>query len=221
MPAGRPVSVLAIHGTADGVIPLAGGRVDITFSPFSDVMAKWRSCGRLRRRRQGGVDGASTTTSWTCAGGTTVAMRVIDGGCHVWPGTWSKRVRMASMPPGSSRTSSWPTLGTEWLRPGRPAPPDRHRLARPMFLRRCGGATLACVDEPHVDYLQLADWRRRIAALYAEVRAMAGEAGAGPGATRPPRMPTGGRAREALPRASRVAGPSRQAIELSRDPLPV
>ncbi len=30
------------------------------------------------------------------------------------------------------------------------------------------------VDEPPVDYLQLADWRRRIATLYAEVRAMAG-----------------------------------------------
>jgi len=86
----RPISVLAIHGTADGVIPLAGGRVDIEFSPFAEVMAKWRAVDGCAGDGVAIVDGASTTTSWACAGGTTVAQRLIDGGTHVWPGMWSK-----------------------------------------------------------------------------------------------------------------------------------
>ncbi|MGD0248136.1 MAG: PHB depolymerase family esterase, partial [Candidatus Limnocylindrales bacterium] len=42
----RPVSVFAIHGTLDGVIPIKGGRVDIVFSPLDDVIARWRSLDR-------------------------------------------------------------------------------------------------------------------------------------------------------------------------------
>ncbi len=84
----RPVSILAMHGTADGVIPLAGGRVDINFSPFSEVMAKWRAVDGCGGDGRTVVDGASTTTSWSCASGTTVAMRLIGGGGHVWPGAW-------------------------------------------------------------------------------------------------------------------------------------
>jgi polyhydroxybutyrate depolymerase len=83
----RPVSVLAIHGTADGVIPFAGGRVDIDYAPFEDVMAKWRSvddCGGDGLRA---TDGSSTTTAWSCAGGTVVAQRVVEGGWHQWPGS--------------------------------------------------------------------------------------------------------------------------------------
>jgi polyhydroxybutyrate depolymerase len=86
----KPISVLAIHGTADGVIPLAGGRVDINFSPFSDVMARWRAVDGCGGDGTSVVDGASTTTSWSCAGGTTVAMRLIEGGTHIWPGMWDK-----------------------------------------------------------------------------------------------------------------------------------
>jgi polyhydroxybutyrate depolymerase len=83
----RPVSVLAIHGTADGVIPIAGGRVDITFSPLVDVMARWRTADGCGDTASIATDGPSTTTSWQCPGGTTVAMRVVEGGWHVWPGT--------------------------------------------------------------------------------------------------------------------------------------
>ena len=83
----RPVSVLAIHGTADGVIPIAGGRVDIPFSPLVDVMARWRMADGCGGASSVWTDGPSTTTSWLCPGGTTVAMRVVEGGWHVWPGT--------------------------------------------------------------------------------------------------------------------------------------
>ncbi len=83
----RPVSVLAIHGTADGVIPIAGGHVDITFSPLADVMARWRTADGCGDTASIATDGPSTTTSWQCPGGATVAMRVVAGGWHVWPGT--------------------------------------------------------------------------------------------------------------------------------------
>jgi polyhydroxybutyrate depolymerase len=80
----RPVSVLAIHGTADGTIPIAGGKVDITFSPMVDVIGRWRSldgCGSMTTA----IDGPSTTTTWSCAAGSTVSMRVVTGGWHMWP----------------------------------------------------------------------------------------------------------------------------------------
>ncbi len=83
----RPVSVLAIHGSADGVIPIAGGRVDIPFSPLVDVMARWRIANGCGDASSVATDGSSTTTSWQCPDGTTVAMRVVQGGWHVWPGT--------------------------------------------------------------------------------------------------------------------------------------
>ncbi|HEX7496200.1 MAG TPA: PHB depolymerase family esterase [Candidatus Limnocylindrales bacterium] len=83
----RPVSVLAIHGTADGAIPIAGGRVDIPFSPLVDVMARWRIADGCGDTSSVATDGSSTTTSWQCPDGATVAMRVVQGGWHVWPGT--------------------------------------------------------------------------------------------------------------------------------------
>lgn len=83
----RPVSVLAIHGTADGVIPIAGGRVDIPFAPLVEVMARWRLADGCDDASSVFTDGPSTTTSWQCPDGTTVAMRVVQGGWHVWPGT--------------------------------------------------------------------------------------------------------------------------------------
>ena len=81
----RPVSVLAIHGTADGTIPINGGTVDITFSPLVDVISRWRALDSCEATQTVAVDGASTTSSWACRGGSTVAMRVVTGGWHTWP----------------------------------------------------------------------------------------------------------------------------------------
>jgi polyhydroxybutyrate depolymerase len=81
----RPVSVLAIHGTADGTIPINGGKVDILFSPLADVIARWRSMDGCSGDGTASVDGASTTTSWDCRSGSTVAMRIVTGGWHWWP----------------------------------------------------------------------------------------------------------------------------------------
>ncbi len=83
----RPVSVFAIHGTADGVIPIGGGKVDIMYSPFADVIARWRSMDGCDGGDTIGIDadGPSTTTTWSCSAGTTVEQRVVTGGGHTWP----------------------------------------------------------------------------------------------------------------------------------------
>ncbi len=88
----NPVSVLAIHGTADGTIPMAGGMVDIIFSPMADVIARWRSLNNCANSTSITVDGVNTTTTWACAGGSTVSTRIIAGGCHCWPGDASREI---------------------------------------------------------------------------------------------------------------------------------
>jgi polyhydroxybutyrate depolymerase len=80
----NPVSVLAIHGTADGTIPIAGGKVDIIFSPMADVIARWRSLDNCAGASTIAVDGSTTTTSWACKSGSTVQTRIQAGGCHCW-----------------------------------------------------------------------------------------------------------------------------------------
>jgi polyhydroxybutyrate depolymerase len=88
----NPISVLATHGTADGTIPIAGGKVDIIFSPLADVIARWRSLDGCAEASTVTVTGATTTTTWACAGGTNVATRIQAGGCHCWTGDDSRAI---------------------------------------------------------------------------------------------------------------------------------
>jgi polyhydroxybutyrate depolymerase len=80
-----PVSVLAIHGTADRTIPIDGGRVDIVYSPMADVITRWRSMDGCGPQATSTLDGPSTTTSWSCSGGSVVEQRIVAGGYHQWP----------------------------------------------------------------------------------------------------------------------------------------
>lgn len=91
-PLAGPVSVLATHGTADGTIPMAGGRIDIVFSPMADVIARWRSLDGCAGSPAVRVEGAVTTTVWGCAAGSTVSTRIIDGGCHCWASDDSRAI---------------------------------------------------------------------------------------------------------------------------------
>jgi polyhydroxybutyrate depolymerase len=87
----HPVSVLAIHGTADPEVPLKGGKSlvqqeSIAYAPFNDVIEKWREidhCGTERAVIRSGTP----MTIWTCQGGSAVSTLVIPGGVHTWPGT--------------------------------------------------------------------------------------------------------------------------------------
>jgi len=103
----RPVSLLAIHGTADSAIPIAGGG---RFAPFTDVIGYWREldgCGA-----DGAVTstGSSTDTTWQCRTGTQVRSIVVTGAGHTFPGA-----PLESLPwsPGASLDAS--TVIAEFL----------------------------------------------------------------------------------------------------------
>ncbi|OBI77781.1 PHB depolymerase family esterase [Mycobacterium sp. E740] len=87
----RPVSVLAVNGTADPVVPFGGGGMLGRGGP-SDIVAppamaqRWRDlngCPPPVDETQGNVH---RFVAAGCAGGTEVQFVQIDGGAHVWPG---------------------------------------------------------------------------------------------------------------------------------------
>lgn len=85
----RPVSVIAIHGTADGVVPIEGGRIAggaTRPAPAANAVAeRWASldgcASSPRTESRGGV----TTVAWgECAAGARVQLVTVDGGGHNW-----------------------------------------------------------------------------------------------------------------------------------------
>ena len=90
----RPVSVLAIQGTADPRVPFQGGSVSgrpadagqvELYASFSDVIGVWRGIDGCAASSSTTVSGPTTTTTWRCSGGSVVATKVIAGGGHDWP----------------------------------------------------------------------------------------------------------------------------------------
>ncbi len=84
-----PLSVLAVHGTADRFVPYRGGvgqgvsHIDGPSIPA--VNAHWRAvdgCGAPRVRRAGVV----TTSTAACPSGRAVGLITIAGAGHQWPG---------------------------------------------------------------------------------------------------------------------------------------
>ena len=84
MPA-RPVSVLAIQGTADPVVPFNGGPTDIIYAPFDEVIGVWRDVDGCESAQSTSVSGPTTITTWPCRDGTAVQTRIVAGGGHAWP----------------------------------------------------------------------------------------------------------------------------------------
>lgn len=88
----RPVSVLATHGTADPVVPFAGGGMIGRGGPSEIESAQgmvngWRNVdGCTGAPVEDVVGGVHRFTSPGCADGTEVVLVQIDGGGHVWPG---------------------------------------------------------------------------------------------------------------------------------------
>jgi poly(3-hydroxybutyrate) depolymerase len=78
----RPVSVLAIQGTADPRVPFQGGSM---YAPFSDVIGAWRGIDGCAPSSSTTLSWPTTTTTWRCGGGSVVATKVIAGGGHDWP----------------------------------------------------------------------------------------------------------------------------------------
>mgnify|MGYP005817307581 CR=1 FL=1 len=92
----RPVSVLAVHGNADPVVPFNGGPMvgrggpsDVVSAPA--MAARWRALDGcpppVDQPLTSGGDGTAIQRSLSvgCAGGTEVDLVTIAGGGHTWP----------------------------------------------------------------------------------------------------------------------------------------
>lgn len=87
----QPVSIIAIHGTADVQIPIDGGLTDdpscqdAPCPPFLDVMARWRQIDGCTGDPVTTTEGTLETTTFSpCAAGTAVTFIAVDGGTHGW-----------------------------------------------------------------------------------------------------------------------------------------
>ena len=103
----RPVSVLTLHGTADPEIPVEGGRSQVnqetvSYSPLNSVIAKWRELDGCDPQSSVRVSQPSTLTTWSCQDHTTVALRVVSGGGHAWPGGSIPFMAFVNVTQGSS-----------------------------------------------------------------------------------------------------------------------
>jgi polyhydroxybutyrate depolymerase len=79
----RPVSVLAIHGSADAVVPIQGGG---RFAPLEDVISRWRELNGCASAASATRGGPVTAMTWRCQAGSDVTAVVVQGAGHTWPG---------------------------------------------------------------------------------------------------------------------------------------
>jgi len=90
-PDSTAVPMIAFHGTADPIVPYAGGKVAIAPQPFPSVSA-WVSSWAARNRCDPEAVDSAVATGVTrteyrgCAHDATVALYTIQGGGHQWPG---------------------------------------------------------------------------------------------------------------------------------------
>jgi polyhydroxybutyrate depolymerase len=87
----RPVPMMAFHGTADPVVPYAGGKVWIAPKPFPAVPAWTANWGRRNRCTGTPVEtaaaaGVTRLEYRDCADGAAVVLFTTQGGGHTWPG---------------------------------------------------------------------------------------------------------------------------------------
>jgi polyhydroxybutyrate depolymerase len=84
----HPASVMAIHGTADPLIPYGGGPgrgfVHINGPPIPDLNAFWRKVDQCQAPSVT-TNGSVTTSTAGCADNRSVLLVTIDGGAHHWP----------------------------------------------------------------------------------------------------------------------------------------
>lgn len=87
-----PVPIMAMHGTADPIVPFDGGRVTCCGNPTiagaPETMANWAAHDGCRPDPvEEPVAGSVTVRRWQgCKPGGVVELYVIGGGGHTWPG---------------------------------------------------------------------------------------------------------------------------------------
>ena len=85
----RPVSVIEIHGTADGLVPYEGGRTaggaTQPSPPTREVVKRWAELNGCQPTPATTAEGVLGTSTWAgCREGTSVKLITIDGGGHTW-----------------------------------------------------------------------------------------------------------------------------------------
>lgn len=85
----RPVSVIAIHGTADDVVPYEGGPIRggaTKPAPAATAVAeRWAAFDACPAARPTEIRGLVSIVSWSgCAAGTSVRLVTVEGGNHNW-----------------------------------------------------------------------------------------------------------------------------------------
>lgn len=88
-PAPAPLTVVAIHGTADTVLPLQGGLGAFTMSypSLDDALMPFRTVARCPKEPVTEAVPPATVATWRCPDGHSVVRDVIDGEDHGWPGS--------------------------------------------------------------------------------------------------------------------------------------
>lgn len=83
-----PLTVVAVHGTADPSIPIAGGAGPdgSTFPALDASLAPFLAAADCQPDPAVVNAGAATIVTWTCTDGLTVVRDVVDGLDHAWPG---------------------------------------------------------------------------------------------------------------------------------------
>ncbi|MCV7017624.1 alpha/beta hydrolase family esterase [Mycolicibacterium aichiense] len=86
----KPVAVLAIHGTADKVVPYKGGRMigrggASTVVSAPTMVDRWLAFDRCPPATTTTIDGGKRLLAFGCADGTEVAFITINGWGHTWP----------------------------------------------------------------------------------------------------------------------------------------
>jgi polyhydroxybutyrate depolymerase len=86
-----PVPMIAVHGTADPIVPYDGGKVWLAPLPFPGVRtwaANWARRNRCAPKPVDSVVAADVRSLEyrNCAGDAAVVLYTIEGGGHSWPG---------------------------------------------------------------------------------------------------------------------------------------
>jgi polyhydroxybutyrate depolymerase len=86
----RPVPVIAFHGSADKIVPYAGGKFPLAPYPFpriEDWAAGWGDRNGCAPAPMTATTGAVHSSRYVdCAGGSEVILYTVDGAGHTWPG---------------------------------------------------------------------------------------------------------------------------------------
>ena len=83
-----PLTVIAVHGTADTSIPIGGGPGpgDIRFPSLRTSLSHFTAADRCPATPEVTSTKATTISSWVCQGGRRVVTDIVAGLDHAWPG---------------------------------------------------------------------------------------------------------------------------------------